>query len=547
MWTLGTGVRWGACLSRVARGRSALRAAPPPPPHPQRALTAFGPGAVGDLKGRGGGGRGPCANGRRSRAGEAEDKELLRREHLLPARAQRMCLVHPEVKGWGPAKPQPTRAEWQVTEAKALVHTLGSWSVVEIMVVPTKAPDRKLIFGKGTLENLTEKIALSEVIAVFLKVERISMPIKKELEAAWGMQVFDWFSVVLHIFCCNAWTKEAQEARLQVALAELPVLRSRLKDKISHLDGHGTQFSNKVPLIDAGGQDVTHLRDATWLRGDIGGCSSKAGYFLKSEGSPGESFMQQQQRLMREKEMKIQKALDRLQVGRQHWRWEFLVVSMVGYTNSGKTALIKALTGDSASQPRDQLFATLDLTAHARSLLSRMTVIYMDPIGFLSQLPHSLIESFAATLEDMAHSDLIVHVRDLSHQTELEKASVLSALRRLSDFAVPHRYHPSDQRALAVSVLLGLGLEKLKAQLEDAILRATKRQDACTALGSKTDCEPSVQGCGSAGHISLSLPSPQLAAQGGHGQDVHVIPEAGVADIKQLLLWQIPEALSRMN
>lgn len=65
---------------------------------------------------------------------------------------------------------------------------------------------------------------------------------------------------------------------------------------------------------------------------------------------------------------------------------------------------MKALTGDAAIQPRDQLFATLDVTAHAGSLPSRMTVIYMDTIGFLSQLPHGLIESFSATLEDVAQS-----------------------------------------------------------------------------------------------------------------------------------------------
>lgn len=70
----------------------------------------------------------------------------------------------------------------------------------------------------------------------------------------------------------------------------------------------------------------------------------------------------------------------------------------------GKTTLIKALTGDDGVQPRDQLFATLDVTAHAGWLPSCMAVIYMDTIGFLSQLPHSLIESFSATLEDMAHS-----------------------------------------------------------------------------------------------------------------------------------------------
>ena len=71
---------------------------------------------------------------------------------------------------------------------------------------------------------------------------------------------------------------------------------------------------------------------------------------------------------------------------------------------AGKTTLIKALTGDAAIQPRDQLFATLDITAHAGRLPSALAVLYMDTIGFLSQLPHSLVESFSATLQDVAHS-----------------------------------------------------------------------------------------------------------------------------------------------
>lgn len=74
------------------------------------------------------------------------------------------------------------------------------------------------------------------------------------------------------------------------------------------------------------------------------------------------------------------------------------------FVSSGKTTLIKALTGDSGLQPRNQLFATLDVTVHAGQLPSRMTVLYVDTIGFLSQLPHQLIDSFSATLEDIKHS-----------------------------------------------------------------------------------------------------------------------------------------------
>lgn len=74
------------------------------------------------------------------------------------------------------------------------------------------------------------------------------------------------------------------------------------------------------------------------------------------------------------------------------------------FVSKGKTTLIKALTGDAGLQPKDQLFATLDVTVHAGQLPSHMTVLYVDTIGFLSQLPHQLIDSFSATLEDVTHS-----------------------------------------------------------------------------------------------------------------------------------------------
>ncbi|XP_061034936.1 putative GTP-binding protein 6 isoform X2 [Eubalaena glacialis] len=412
MWALRAAVRSGHWFSRVVRGCRAPRASPPLPPCPVCALATFRGGLGGPE------GRGPRADGRRSRTGgkedeeepedaeeeEEEEEELLRRDPLLPAGTQRVCLVHPDVK-WGPGKPQGTRAEWQVVEAQALVHTLDGWSVVDTMVVPTKTPDRKLIFGRGTLEHLT-----------------------------------------------------------------------------------------------------------------------------------GESFLQVQQRLLKDKEAKIRKALDKLRrkrllLGQQRRRREFPVVSVVGYTNCGKTTLIKALTGDAAIQPRDQLFATLDVTAHAGWLPSRLTVIYMDTIGFLSQLPHSLVESFSATLEDVRHSDLVVHVRDVSHpETELQKASVLSALRALQlprpllDHMVEvlnkvdlvPGYRPAEPNAVAVSALLGLGLEELKARLEGAVLRATGRRVLTLRVG---------------------LAGPQLSwlHQEATVQAVDVRPEAGVADVKVII------------
>uniref|UniRef100_A0A2K6PR08 Putative GTP-binding protein 6 n=1 Tax=Rhinopithecus roxellana TaxID=61622 RepID=A0A2K6PR08_RHIRO len=502
MWVLRAAVRPVLRLSRVGRGLPAPRAAAPS--CPVRALAAAGHRGPGNLEGLWGGGRGLRADDGRSRAEDDEEEpedadenaeeELLQGEPLLPAGTQRVCLVHPDVK-WGPGKPQMTRPEWQVAEATALVHTLDGWSVVQTMVVSTKSPDRKLVFGKGNFQHLTEKIRGSpDITCIFLNVERMAAPTKKELEAAWGVEVFDRFTVVLHIFRCNARTKEA---RLQVALAEIPLHRSNLK------------------------QDVAHLHRGPGSR-----------YIMGS----GESFMQVQQRLLREKEAKIRKALDRLRKKRhllrqQRMRQEFPVVSVVGYTNCGKTTLIKALTGDAAIQPRDQLFATLDVTAHAGALPSRMTVLYVDTIGFLSQLPHGLIESFSATLEDVAHSDLIMHVRDVSHpEAELQKRSVLSTLhslqlpaRLLDSMVEVHNkvdlvpgYSPTEPNAVPVSALLGHGLRELKAELNAAVLKATGRQILT---------------------LRVRLAGAQLSwlYKEATVQDVDVIPEDGAADVTVII------------
>ncbi|XP_075708677.1 putative GTP-binding protein 6 isoform X2 [Rhinoderma darwinii] len=310
---------------------------------------------------------------------------------------QKIFIVHPDVK-WGAKKQHSTTAALQVAEAVALVESIPNWTVQDKLIMSTKTPDNKFIFGKGNFQILTEIIkGLPQLTAVFLNVERLSSSSEKELEAAWGVKVYDRYSVVLSIFRYNARTKEA---KLQIALAELPLLRSRVKNEMAHLDQQG------------------------------GGSR----YIMGS----GETFMEIQQRLLKERELKIRKALEKLKNKRkllrtQRNRREFPIISVMGYTNSGKTTLIKALTGDENLQPRDQLFATLDVTAHGGLLPCHMPVIYVDTIGFLSQLPHNLIESFSATLEDVVHSDLLIHIRDISHpETDNQKKSVLAVLQNLN-------------------------------------------------------------------------------------------------------------------
>ncbi|XP_075056173.1 putative GTP-binding protein 6 isoform X2 [Mixophyes fleayi] len=419
-----------------------------------------------------------------------EDDDLLVSPTPSLHGVQNIFLVHPDVK-WGPKKQQSTTADLQIAEAVSLVQSIPDWIVVDKLIMSTKSPDSKYIFGKGNLQVLTEIIRkLSPLTAVFLNVERLSSLSEKELETAWGVKVFDRYTVVLNVFRFNARTREA---KLQIALAELPVLRSRIKNEMAHLDQQG------------------------------GGSR----YIMGS----GETFMEVQQRLLKEREIKIKKALEKLRKKRkllrtQRMRREFPVISVMGYTNCGKTTLVKALTDDANLQPRNQLFATLDVTAHGGLLPCRMPVIFIDTIGFLSQLPHNLIESFSATLEDVVYSDLLIHVRDISHpETVNQKTSVLSALANLN---VPQKLldtmievhnkidlvetREPDEAAIPVSALLGDGLGDLKQHIEKAVMKNTGRINMT---------------------IRVNLESPQLSwlYKEASVQKVDVLPEDGTADV----------------
>lgn len=407
----------------------------------------------------------------------------------------RVFIVHPDVK-WGSRKQHLTTAELMMAEAEGLVNTLENWRVVDKIIMSTKTPEKKRVFGKGNFQTLTEKIRQTAgITAVFVNVERLSSLSERELEEAWGVKVFDRYSVVLHIFRCNARTKEA---KLQISLAEIPLLRSRLKNEFSNLDQQG------------GGSRYI--------------------------GGSGETLYEVQQRLLKEREMKIRSALDKLRRKRhllrsQRKHKEFPIVSVLGYTNCGKTTLIKALTGDSGLQPRNQLFATLDVTVHAGQLPCRMTILYVDTIGFLSQLPHQLIDSFSATLEDIKHSDLLIHVRDISHpETVNQKVNVINVLKNLQ---IPDRlmssmievhnktdlidnYQPTEADALPISALEERGLDKLMKTVEEQIINSTGKQ----MLDLKVD-----------------LSSPQLSwlYKEAVVQDVQVDPDAGSAVVTVII------------
>lgn len=178
---------------------------------------------------------------------------------------------------------------------------------------------------------------------------------KENLEKAFLLPVMDRFSVVIQILRLHA---TSREAKLQVALAEIPYIWSQL----------GTQDAVRRSKL----SDSQRLNLAT-----------------------------------REKRIKAELEnvrIHRKTIRKRRLKKQFPIIAVVGYTNAGKTSLIRSLTKEWSMQPRNQLFATLDITAHGGVLPCNLNVIYMDTIGFMSDIPTGLLECFIATLKDAMYA-----------------------------------------------------------------------------------------------------------------------------------------------
>ena len=293
-----------------------------------------------------------------------------------------------------------TDPDLQLDECVSLGNTIHNWKVVDKRIVFANQLHRSNIVGKKAFGELKELIQSRQgVSAVFFGVELLSAIQLATLEKELKLAVYDRFTVVLNIFRQHARTKEA---KLQLALAEIPYIRSHLRE-ISQ----STEYSSS----------------ASALKMLIGG--------------EGEKFFHRRLTILKRREIKLKQLLadvakQRELNKRQRKKSDIPVISVVGYTNSGKTTLIKYLTEDPDLVPKDQLFATLDVTTHVGQLPSSKTVFYVDTIGFLSRIPSLLIESFSATLKDVQESDLIIHVLDVSHPDHrLQYATVINSLEQL--------------------------------------------------------------------------------------------------------------------
>lgn len=358
-------------------------------------------------------------------------------------------VIHPARKadGGGGARSPDAR----LAEAVGLAEAIGlRVHLAEVVGLSSARP--ATLLGAGTVERLAGEIrAAGEEAggAPVVVIDSGLTPVQqRNLERAWDAKVVDRTGLILEIFGERARTAEG---RLQVELAALVYQRSRLVRSWTHLERQ---------------------------RGGFG--------FL---GGPGEAQIETDRRLIGERITRIKRLLKGVRRTRAlhrqaRRRVPYPIIALVGYTNAGKSTLFNRLTRANVSA-EDQLFATLDPTMRALSLPSGRSAILSDTVGFISDLPHELVEAFRATLEEVNEADAVVHVRDISHvETEEQKEDVHTVLSEmglsrlvdgelievlnkadlLSDHerdAVSNRMARGSAAAVLVSAKTGEGCERL--------------------------------------------------------------------------------------
>lgn len=271
--------------------------------------------------------------------------------------------------------------ESNVEELKLLTESAGA-EVCGTILGRRERPDAAIFVGKGKAQEIHDAVARERADLVVVN-HALSPAQERNLEKVVSCRVLDRTGLILDIFAQRA---RSHEGKLQVELAQLEHLSTRLVRGWTHLE------------------------------------RQKGGIGLRG---PGETQLEVDRRLIRDRIKKLNQRLEQLATQRRSRRRArdkvpIPTVSFVGYTNAGKSSLFNRITGASV-YAADQLFATLDPTMRRVELPGKAPVVLADTVGFISHLPHDLVEAFKSTLEEVAEADLLLHVIDSNNPEKAEQ------------------------------------------------------------------------------------------------------------------------------
>lgn len=330
-------------------------------------------------------------------------------------------------------------------ELAGLAETAGA-EVVGRLTQRRDTPDVATYLGKGKLEQLEKMVKATDASVVIFDNDLSAAQIRN-LEQALEVKVLDRTEIILDIFSTRAQT---HEARLAVELAQLEYSLPRLKRMWTHL---------------------SRIKAGVGMRG------------------PGEKQLETDRRLVERRIADLKEDLDKVLRRKEREvaaRADRMTVSLVGYTNAGKSTLLNKLTG-AQELAADKLFATLDTRTRRWQLPDWGPVLLSDTVGFIRDLPHRLIASFKATLEETRQADLLLHVADASNPAALQQIAavykvleelgirekdtilVLNQVDRITEPGVLDTLLRNYSNAIAVSAKTGQGITQLATAVSQAL------------------------------------------------------------------------------
>ncbi len=340
-------------------------------------------------------------------------------------------------------------AELSINELEQLAETAGA-EVYGKMIQKRDKPENTTFIGEGKLYELRDMCRNADIDLLIFDGE-LTPSQQRNIEYFTDVRTIDRTMLILDIFALNARTGEG---RLQVELAQLRYMLPRLSGK---------------------GASMSRLGGGIGTRG------------------PGESKLESDKRHIRRRIKSLEDSLENVIKRRTllHKRREktgVTTVAIVGYTNAGKSTLLNALT-DAGVLTENKLFATLDPTSRALKLPDGRTVILVDTVGFISRLPHSLVESFKSTLEEVVYADLILNVCDASNPDYEQQINVtLDTIKELGasdkpvltvfnkcDLTPNLHFFSADRNTVRISAKTGEGLEALLKKIASMLENSRRR------------------------------------------------------------------------